>query len=231
MLNAVLGALAADPLVKGVLLGGSRARGQDDEFSDIDLVLDAPGWEPTRLRGLWLGGQKARLGDSPFYHGVLADGTVLDVIVGPSGPGYHKVEAEPVPPPPSVELAEGPALDFWLNSLKHAKPFARGLAGMVRFGMHHDAMALVRLWVMEDTGKDPGTGAFTIFGMTPLVRDHLSADRLRTIGLPGRDEAELRAAVIALRDAAGVAGRAAERRWGIPYAHRLEEVVLRRWPL
>ena len=34
-------------------------------------------------------------------------------------------------------------------------------------------MALLRLWILEDRGKEPGSGAFTIFGMTPLVRDHL----------------------------------------------------------
>ena len=100
-------------------------------MSDVDLVLDAPGWAPARLGGLWLGGQTMKLGESPFFHGVLADGTVLDVILGPPGPGYVPVESPPMAPPPPVPLAEGPALDFWLNSMKHAKPFGRGVGGMV----------------------------------------------------------------------------------------------------
>ena len=231
MLDAFLGVLAADPMVRSIHLGGSRARGEADAFSDIDLVLDAPDWEPTRLGGLWLGGQEARLGDSPFYHGVLADGTVLDVVLGPPGPGYLPVEAAPRSAPPSEPLAKGPALDFWLNSLKHAKPLGRGVPGIVVFGLHHDAMALVRLWALEDAGEDPGPGAFTIFGMTPLMRKHLTPERLRLLGTPRRDEAELRASASALRDAAGIAGRAAENRWGVAYPHRLESVVRERWPL
>ncbi len=204
MLDALYGALAADPLVRGAKLGGSRARGEDDEWSDVDLVLDAPGWTPARLGGLWLGGQAMRLGESPFFHGVLSDGTVLDVILGPPGPGpgYRPIEATPKEPPPPVPLAEGAALDFWLNSMKHAKPFGRGVGGMVFFGLHHDAMALLRLWALEDSGKDPGAGAFTIFGMTPLVRGHLTASRLRLLGMAQGDEGELRAAARAYRDAA-----------------------------
>ncbi len=100
MLDAVLGVLASDPMVRNVHSGGSRARGGADAFSDIDLVLDAPEWEPSRLGGLWLGGRKARLGDSPFYHGVLADGTVLDALLGLPEPDYLPVEAEPRSAPP-----------------------------------------------------------------------------------------------------------------------------------
>lgn len=231
MLDALLGVLAGDPLVRGVRLGGSRARGEHDEYSDIDLVLDAEGWEPTRLGGLWLGGQAALLGGSPFFHGVLADGTVLDVIVGPHRPGYQAVKAPPQSPPPPVPLAEGAALDFWLNSMKHAKPLGRGVGAMVHFGLHHDAMALVRLWALEDVGRDPGSHAFTIFGMTPLVRNHLNAERMAILGLPRRDETELRVAARAHREAAARAGRAAEIRWGVPYAHRLESIVRKRWPI
>jgi len=103
--------------------------------------------------------------------------------------------------------------------------------GIVVFGLHHDAMALVRLWALEDVGEDPGPGAFTIFGMTPPMRRHLTPGRLRLLGTPRRDEAELRTAAGALREAAGTAGRVAETRWGIAYPHRLESVVRERWPL
>lgn len=231
MLDRLYGALAADPLVRGVRLGGSRARGEADEWSDIDLVMDAPGWEPARLGGLWLGGQTMRLGDAPFHHGVLADGTVLDVLIGPPGEVYLPPDAKPDPAPPPVPLAEGASLDFWLNSMKHAKPLGRGVGGMVFFGLHHDAMALVRLWAMEDTGRDPGSGAFTIFGMTPLIRRHLTPGRLLLLGMPTGTIEELRAAARAYRDAASIAGRAAEAKWGLPYAHLLEKVVLERWAL
>ena len=132
---------------------------------------------------------------------------------------------------PEEPAAQGPALDFWLNSMKHAKPLARGVGGMVLFGLHHDAMALLRLWAVEDTGADPGSGAFTIFGLTPLVKGHLTPERLRLLGLPKRDEDELRAAARALRDAASGAGRKAEERWGVPYPRRLERVVRERWPV
>lgn len=231
MLEALFGALAADPLVRGVRMGGSRARGESDEWSDIDLVLDAPGWTPARLGGLWLGGQSMRLGESPFFHGALADGTVLDVIVGPHGPGYVAIEAKPLSPPPAVPLAEGPALDFWINSMKHPKPLGRGVAGMALFGLHEEGKSVFRLWVTEDTGKDPGPSAFTIFGLTPLVREHLSAERLALLGMPQRDEAELRATMNAYRDAVSAAGRTAEDRWGVAYPHLLEAVVRERWQI
>lgn len=238
MIDTLYAALAADPLVRGVWLGGSRARGEDDAYSDVDLVFDAPGWEPARLGGLWLGGQAMKLAGDPFFHGILADGTILDVRLGEPWEGYvpvHLPHPRPLPqdePPGGGEFsADGPALDFWLNSMKHAKPLARGVGGMLVFGLHHDAMALIRLWVLEDTGKDPGPGAFTIFGLTPLTKDHLTPDRLRLLGLPKRDEAELRAAVRALRDAATATGEAAEKRWGVPYPHRLDAVVRERWPV
>lgn len=231
MLEALLGALATDELVRGVRLGGSRARGEADEWSDIDLVLDAPGWTPTRLGGLWLGGQAMKLGDAPFFHGVLADGTVLDVIVGPLGPGYEPIQAAPMPPPPPVPLAEGPTLDFWLNTMKHPKPLGRGVSGMMLFGLHEEAKMIFRIWAIEDTGNDPGPGAFTIFGLSPLIRSHMSADRLALLGLPLRDEAELRAAANAYRDAVSSAGRRIESRWGLPYPHHLESVIRNRWPL
>ena len=231
MLDALYGALAADPLVEAVWLGGSRAKGESDDFSDVDLALEAEIWTPERLGGLWLGGQRMALGGEPFFHGVLADGTILDVRLGPPWEGHLRIEAAPRPPPPAEEIAQGPALDFWLNSIKHAKPLARGVGGMLLFGLHHDAMALMRLWALEDTGRDPGPGAFTIFGLTPLVRDHLGPDRLRLLGLPKRDETELRIAVRALRDAASAAGRVTEARWGVPYSGRLEGVIRARWPV
>ena len=231
MLDALYGALAADPLVRAVWLGGSRARGEADAHSDVDLALEAEGWTPERLGGLWLGGQTMTLGGEPFFHGVLADGTILDARLGPPWEGHVRIEAAPKSPPNADGFAEGPALDFWLNSMKHAKPLARGVGGMVLFGLHHDAMALLRLWALEDAGRDPGPGAFTIFGLTPLVRDHLGPERLRLLGLPKGDEAELRASVRALRDAASAAGRAAEARWGVPYPHRLEAAIRERWPV
>jgi hypothetical protein len=224
------GALAADPLVRGIWLGGSRARGEGDDYSDVDLALDAEGWTPAGLGDLWLGGQSFPLGGSPFFHGVLSDGTILDVIVGPVGSGYLLIEAAPISPPPATgPYADGAALDFWLNSMKHAKPFARGVEGMTLFGLHHDSMALFRLWVLQDTGRDPGPSAFSIFGLTPLVRDHLTGERLRLLGMPKGNPDELRDAVQALRDAASEAGRAAEEKWGVSYPDRLESVVRERW--
>ena len=232
MTDALYAALAADPLVRSVWLGGSRARGEADAFSDVDLALEADeDWTPERLGGLWLGGQSFKLGSEPFFHGILADGTILDVRLGSPWEGHVRIEAVPLEPPHSQGNAGGPALDFWLNSMKHAKPLARSAGGMLTFGLHHDAMALMRLWVLEDSGKDPGAGAFTIFGLMPLVRDHLTPSRLALLGMPKRDEAELRFAVRALRDAAGTAGRAAEVRWGVLYPHRLEAVVRARWAI
>lgn len=222
----VLAALAADGRVSRVWLGGSHARGTADAYSDIDLCIAAPEWSPESLGGLWLAGQRMTMAGQPFWHGMLHDGTILDVMVGEPYEGYQE-QALPsaVGPPPGQPEPSGIAMEFWLNSYKHRKVIVRGLWPMAIYGIHHDRLVLLRMWTQEATGEDPGPPAFSIFGMTPLVRAHVGDERARCLGMPCRDLEELVEAIHALRDEASRVMRASDAKWGIAWPKRLEALV------
>lgn len=229
-LSRVAAALAADPTVSAVYLGGSRARGEDDAYSDIDLAIRASHWTPERLGALWLAGSGSMLGGRPFFHGMLHDGTILDalVVAEPPSEGYRPLELpDPEPAPPGSTEPGGAAAEFWLNSAKHRKVFGRGLWPMATFGVHHDRLALLRMWAQLDMGEDPKERAMTIFGMTPLVRQHLDDRRQAILGMPTRTALETAVAIVALRGEVAQTGRATEARWGVPYPYRLEAIVHR----
>lgn len=223
----VLAALAADGRVSQVWLGGSHARGTSDAFSDVDLCVTASSdWSPFALGGLWLAALSASLGGRPFWHGVLADGTILDVLVGEPFEGYQALALpSPVVPPAGSPEPFGVATEFWMNSYKHRKAIGRGLWPMAQYGLHHERMLMLRLWAQEATGEDPGMPAFSIHALTPLVREYVSAERARLLGMPCRDFGELVEAIQALRDEATRVIRSAEERWGIAGAPRLEALV------
>jgi hypothetical protein len=220
-------ALAADERVTQVWLGGSHARGTADSFSDIDLCVNAPpDWSPSALGGLWLAGQSASLNGRPFWHGLLIDGTILDVLVGEPFVGYQPLPLPaPVVPIPGSPEPCGVATEFWINTYKHRKVIGRGLWPTAIYGLHHDRMLLLRLWVQEATGEDPGAPAFSIHGMTPLVRQYVDAERARLLGMPCRNLGELCETIEALRVAASRSMRISEEKWGIARPTRLEEWV------
>lgn len=231
--SSLSSALAADARVSRVWLGGSYAAGRADEFSDIDLAIDAsPDWEPSSLGELWLGGQSFAMDGVPFFHGVLRDGTILDVMVR-SSPDDRYVALPldaPRAPEPCAPEPQGAALDFWINSHKHRKVLGRGLGAMATIGLHHDRLFLLRLWALADTGEEPPARALTIFGLTDLIRSHVTRDRRRVFGMPTRSDEETIDAIEALRDEVASVGRFAFERYGVPYPFRLEAAV-RRLPL
>ncbi|MGV3615097.1 MAG: nucleotidyltransferase domain-containing protein [Fimbriimonas sp.] len=222
----VLAALAADARVGRVWLGGSHARGTADAYSDVDLCIEAPEWTPTALGSLYLAGQEAQIAGRPFFHGVLRDGTMLDVLMGEPSDRYQALDLPtPAAPPPGEPDPPGAATEFWINTYKHRKVIGRGLWPMTIFGIHHDRMLLMRLWALEATGEDPGAPAFTIHGLTPLVREHLDPDRARLLGMPCRDLEEILTAIEAMRDEVSRTMRASEARWGTEFPVRLERLV------
>lgn len=227
--SSLLGALSADERIAGIWLGGSYARGDADAYSDIDLAVAAPSdWTPTALGDLWVAYQSNRLGGAPFFHGILADGTILDLLVTESGPdGYLAID--PVVPQaanPAEPEVPGLLIDFWINTHKHRKVIARGLEAMTVFGLGHERTMLLRLWVWRDTGNDPGPSAGTIHGMTPLIRRHVFGKRRALLGRACADEAEVRATIQAHREEVSRAGREIAADYGVPYPSRLESLVL-----
>ena len=232
--TAVYGSLAHDSTVSALWIGGSHARGDADEFSDVDLAINAPNdWSPTSLGESWVAGQSMNLGGNPFYHGILSDGTILDLLVTSSPwEGYVPVDLtafamarSTTSISPESQLS-GPAVDFWISTHKDRKVFGRGLGAMLVFGLHHHRLSLLRMWTIEATGVDPGPSAFTIHGMTPIIREYVTPERERLLGLPCRDSREAVDAVRLYRAEISRSGRAALEMHGYEYPFRLENIVM-----
>jgi hypothetical protein len=215
----IVGALQNDSRVQRVLVAGSVRDGTDDEVSDLDLWLVADDWSPDQVEGLFLAGTTVAIGESPLFHAVDWKGVIVDVRYGPMPPPeYVELEQFTIEgwPPGQLEPS-GLFTDFWINSYKARKPLWRGLDAMVVFGMHFERMGLVRAWVGHDTGTVPGHEIFSIHGLTPIVRDHITPGRQELLGLPMRNRRELLVAIQAYRD---------EMRRLSPAPSRLAELVL-----
>lgn len=196
-LHRVLGALAADPAVTGVYIGGSFARGNNDEVSDLDLWVEGEDWKPESIGSLMLVGHTLQIGGVPMLHGVSFDGTILDVMYGrPVWDHFLPLELPaPVPLPPQPLVAGGLIEEFWTLTLKHNKNILRGRFGILSLGLHFDRRILLRAWVLETTGADPGDGAFTIFGLKDIFDRYVTPDRQALLGLPTRNLEESLVAV------------------------------------
>jgi len=202
-LNQILGVLAADPSVEAVYIGGSVARGDCDEVSDIDLWIEGKDWAPESIGGLLLTGQRFQIGGFPFLHGVALDGTIIDVLYGGqvAWDGYLRLDPpsptplDPAPIPPFTLLDE-----FWLTSLKHRKALFRGLDPILTIGLQHDRGYLLRAWALHATGVDPGPQAFNFFSLRDLFRDYVDTRCQQLLGLPLRDRGEIVYAVHTYRD-------------------------------
>src|SRR5580658_1360860 len=88
-LGRVLGVLAPDPFVEAVSIGGSFARGNADEASDLALWIEGKWWQPESLGGLFLTAQQMKMGGNSFLHGVTLGGTILDIMYGPPAKGEY----------------------------------------------------------------------------------------------------------------------------------------------
>jgi hypothetical protein len=180
-----------------VLVAGSIARGDDDEVSDIDLWVQADAWSADVFDGLFLAGTVATVGDGPLFHAVDHRGVIVDIRFGPEAPPEYvplqRFELEPWPK--GKRAAEGLTTDFWINSYKSRKPLWRGLESMLVFGLHFERMMLVKAWVERDSGSAPPPSAFSIHGLTSIVRDHITPARQELLGLPLRKRPEILIAI------------------------------------
>ena len=218
-IERIAGVLQSDPLVKAVWVAGSVARGDDDEVSDLDLWVESDSWVPDLRSGLLAAGMHATIGDSPLLHGVDAEGVIVDLRYGPvAPPEYRKLPSfSPVKVAPAPMDPAGFYTDFWINTYKDRKPLYRGLEPLVIFGLGFAKMSLVRAWVGDDTGVPEPDVSFSIFGLTDVVKKHLTPERVRLLGLPMRDRSEIVAAVVAYRE---------EMLRLTPAGYRLPEIVM-----
>ena len=202
-LRELASAIHAIDLESPVYLGGSCLLGKDDEVSDVDLWVTSERVQPEALGGLLVAGTTIPFGEARLFHGMDHRGTIVDLMLGPK-PWDHYQAIEDLGQAPSFEalpLIQGLSSEFWINSYKHRKPLYRGVGPMVCFGLHFDRMFLLRAWVREDTGEDPGPGCFTIHGLTGVIAGHVCGNREREelLGLPARNSAEIVAALVAYR--------------------------------
>ena len=200
-LPRVVGALQHDPLVEAVWVGGSVRDGTDDEVSDLDLWIEAADWSPDRVPGVVVAGTHTNFDGVPLLHGIDSTGLIIDLRYGPSvPPEYRKLDPQIGEPFSGIEMdAAGFRTDFWINTYKHRKPIWRGLDALVLFGLPFDRMALVRAWVEEATGSSDSQVSFTIHGLSSVIRDHVTPDRMAILGLPTRTRKELLEAILAYR--------------------------------
>ena len=200
-LHLILGILAADPTVEAVYVGGSISRREDDDVSDVDLWIEGENWQPESLGQIFATAQRKQLGDLPFVHGVTIHGTILDILVGtPRWGGVTRLELpEPTPFPASPLPPCGLVEEFWISQIKHRKNIWRGYHGLVILGLHFDRQMLMRAWIIEATGTDPGEQIFNIFGMKPFMEICFSRAHMELVGLPTRDLPEIIFAIEAYR--------------------------------
>lgn len=182
-------------------VGGSVASGADDEVSDLDLWIVGSQWRPEQLAGLLVSGSATPTETGCWFHGCDHTGLVVDLASGPTPPqGYKPVEAEPLPSQVQGNIEpQSLFTNFWLSSYKHRKPLLRNVEALAIFGLHFDRMALIRAWVETDTGAPVDNSAFTIHGLSPIARNHISPERQALLGLPARNRSEIVAAIVAYR--------------------------------
>ncbi len=261
-LRRMVSALWAREDVAALWLGGSFARGEADAYSDLDLRVAVapdrlPAWsdlDPATLIGEPIVGTQ-RMGwvGTAFYHVVLENGVIVDLLVQSTDQAPPEDYTLPLACrddafgallasahlPPAEELAADPEtirqsiVDFWISSHKHAKVIGRGLDPIVLFGLGLEQPVLMRLWYVAATGRDLGTQRATIHTMTRTARAIEAGpdaeETLRVLGAPRlTTDDRLRAAEIS-RDEVARVGRLLATRLGFAYPEALEHTVRASW--
>lgn len=210
-LKQVSSVLWSDEDVIAVWLGGSFARGEADEYSDIDLrVAVRPEaeerWRQPNLE-LLFGGRVGGctsflLNGELLYHIALTNGDIYDLwtqtteeappedaalILGCRDEAFaEKLTAATLPPRPEPVPADPAAvhqmvISFWINSLKHRKVIHRGLNLVAQTGVGMERALLQRLWFIAATGRDGVSPRPTIHTLTEL--DHVVTEVQGAYGL------------------------------------------------
>lgn len=262
ILRRMTAALWAREDVAALWLGGSFARREADAYSDLDLRVAVapdhfPAWtdlDPAALLGEpVVGTQRMSWLGTAFYHVVLENGVIVDLLVQ---------SADHTPPedytlplacrddafgallalahlPPAEEALPDPetirqaVIDFWIGSHKHAKVIGRGLDPVVLFGLGLEQAVLMRLWYVAATGRDLGTQRATIHTMTQTARAIEAGpdahETLRVLGAPRLTSADRLRAVETSRDEVARVGRRLAGRLGFAYPEALEQTVRDSW--
>ncbi len=200
-LKRLAACLWAEHDIIALWLGGSFARGEADEYSDIDLrVAVQPEaeerWRQPDLQMLF-GGKVAGctpfpLGGGLLHHLALTNGDIYDLwiqtteeapsqeaafVLGCRDKAFEQKLREIEPSPTPKLVPANPAAvrqlvaSFWINSLKHRKVLHRGLDLVAQTGVGMERVLLQRLWFIAATGRDGASPRPTIHTLTEL--DHV----------------------------------------------------------
>lgn len=199
-----------------VQIGGSFARGEADEFSDLDLTFaPPPSWDVASLGGTLVAVQEVQLGPTLLLHALAYDGTVVDLIPGPPPEGARGADefaALAVTDREILPIETSVLAEYWTHTHKHRKPIGRGLGAMATLGLAHDRTFLMRLWSLADGHEDPGANLGGIHAMSPLIRRVVTPARRELLGFPVRTDAELLTAIEAIQtEVAGLGLSGADR--------------------
>lgn len=186
--------------VVALWLGGSFARGEADQYSDLDLRVAVAGealdaWADPDLSPLIgevvVGGSTRGWEGSVLHHLVLEGGVILDLLIQSADrepPEDHTLvlgcrdaafgqllNGARLPlteefAPADPAAIRDAVISFWIGSHKHVRMLHRGLDLLVLIGLGMEQSVLMRLWYAEATGRDQGTQRATIHTLTPTVR-------------------------------------------------------------
>ncbi len=213
-LKRVSAVLWADEDVIALWLGGSFARGEADEYSDIDLrVAVRPEaqerWRPDLellFSGEVVGHTPFPLGGGQLHHLALTSGDIYDLwvqtteeapfedaalVLGCRDEAFGQRLSATEPAPTTEPVPADPAAvrqlvsSFWINSLKHRKVLSRGLDLVAQTGIGMERALLQRLWFIAATGRDGASSRPTIHTLTELDRVVMGAQGTHGLSLTG----------------------------------------------
>jgi 8-oxo-dGTP diphosphatase len=214
-LKRVSAVLWADEDVIALWLGGSFARGEADEYSDIDLRVAVRPEAEERWRRpdmeLLFGGELSGytpfpLGGGQLHHLALTSGDIYDLwvqtteeapfedaalVLGCRDEAFGQRLSATEPAPTTEPVPADPAAvrqlvsSFWINSLKHRKVLNRGLDLVAQTGIGMERALLQRLWFIAATGRDGASSRPTIHTLTELDRVVMGAQGTHGLSLTG----------------------------------------------
>jgi hypothetical protein len=123
-------------------------------------------------------------------------------------------------------------VDFWIGSHKHRKVLYRNLHLLCMTGIQLDRAVLLRLWYVQQTGRDYGQVRPTIHSLTELVRTverERGARALQVMGTATTDREQIYQAIEQLRDEVSAVGQRLAAALDFAYPDDLEVAVRHGW--
>lgn len=213
-LKELLPKLWSEPKVLAIWLGGSFARGNADNYSDIDLRLalrqeDYETWSPD-LEGLFgklLAHQRLHFGKEALLHHLIApNGDIYDLYIQSINQEPTKearlvlacrdasfllklqqpAEESTIFPEAKAETIREIVEFYWLNTHKNRKVLYRDLDLLLWEGLNRFRPILLRLHYIRLSGRDCGDlSRTTIHAMTPVIRTLQTAEDRAFLELVG----------------------------------------------